>query len=62
MRLYVNAVQEGILGAPAPASNTVALGIGAQADGISPFQGAIDEVNVWNRALSAAEIQALVGT
>jgi hypothetical protein len=61
LRLYVNGVQEGSLAAPAPASNTLAVGIGAQADGVSPFQGVIDDVGIWNRALSPAEIQGLVG-
>jgi hypothetical protein len=62
MRLYVNGVLEGTLAGPAAVgSNALALGIGAQPDGVSPLQGALDEVRVWSRALSPSEIQGLLG-
>jgi hypothetical protein len=58
MRLYINGVQEsGDVGGPViMATNSLALGIGAQSDGTVLFQGQIDEARVYNRALSAAEI------
>ena len=60
MRLYVNGVLEASVAGPSSIiSNKQVLGIGAQSNGISPFQGALDEVRVWSRSLSAAEIQAL---
>jgi hypothetical protein len=60
MRLYINGVQEGTIAGPATIQgNTSAVGIGAQADGVSPFGGVMDDVRIWARALTAAEIQAL---
>ena len=61
MRIYYNGVQEGsgVPGLPSIASNTVSLSIGAQNDGTRAFKGALDEVRVYNRALSATEIEAL---
>ena len=60
LRLYVNGVLEGAIAGPASiATNGGALGIGAQPDGASPLQGALDDVRLYARALSAAEIQAL---
>ena len=47
---------------PGPASivtNNLGLGIGAQADGVSQLQGAMDDVHLYSRALSLSEIQAL---
>jgi len=65
MRIYVNGVMEGTPVAGPPGgivSNTNNLGIGAQSDGTRWFKGAMDEVRVYNRALSAAEIEALAAT
>ena len=61
MRLYINGVQQAAIAGPAAiGSNGQRLGIGAQPDGVSPFQGTLDEVRIWARALSATEIQALL--
>ena len=60
IRLYVNGVE--VATKPAPAAittNNLALGIGAQADGVSSLQGAMDDVLLYNTALSASEIAAL---
>jgi len=70
MRLYVNGVEEcrnptgdtTCSNKAGPASidpNGLVLGIGAQGDGVSKFQGIMDEARVYNRALSAAEIADL---
>jgi hypothetical protein len=37
------------------------LGIGGSTAGARPFQGIIDEVRIWNRALSEAEIKEQMG-
>ena len=61
IRLYVNGVQEGgnLAGPASIATNNLALGIGAQPDGASKLQGAMDDVRLYNTALSASEIAAL---
>ena len=41
-------------------SNTLVLGIGAQSDGGSKFQGAIDDGRIYDAALSASEIFNIV--
>lgn len=58
-RVYVNGVQAASVAAASLPSNTLALRIGADNTGASRFAGAIDEVAVYGRALSAAEITAL---
>jgi hypothetical protein len=61
IRLYVNGVQEGSLATSiAIAQNDLPLGIGAQSDGGTEFNGTLDEVRVYGRALSAAEILDLM--
>ena len=63
MKVYVNGVEEGSLAGPASiVTNNLGLGIGAQPDGVSQLQGAMDDVHLYNRALSLAEIQALAST
>ena len=63
MRLYVNGVQESSLATTiAIAANSLGLGIGAQADGVSKFMGQMDDVRIYHRALSASEIAALATT
>ena len=42
--------------------NNAGLGLGAQDDGISPMSGRLDDVLLYNRALTAAEIAALAGS
>ena len=64
MRIYVDGVEEvPVLGPVAgPASivaNSLSLAIGAESNGGSPFQGAIDDVYLYGRALTATEIAAL---
>ena len=51
IRLYVNGVQEGssLAGPASITTNNLALGIGAQPDGVSSLQGAIDDVRLYNR-------------
>ena len=48
---------------PAPgltiAANTLPLSIGAQDDGARPFEGTLDEVWIWGRALSPEEVADL---
>jgi hypothetical protein len=60
IRLYVNGVLErSVAGPAAMTSNTLALGIGATADAVGKYKGAIDEARIYNGALSASDIQAL---
>jgi nitrous oxidase accessory protein NosD len=64
MRVYLNGVQDNTLSANSitPLVNDVPLYIGAQRSSGSPvmhFQGLIDEVRIWNRTLTADEIQEL---
>jgi len=62
IKLYVNGVLDGSLTtAFAISANDQPLGIGAQSDGNTGrlFQGALDEIRLYNRALSASAIQAL---
>ena len=62
IRLYINGIQEGSMAASiAIATNSLPLSIGAQSDGQRFFQGALDQVRVYNRALSADEVAGLVG-
>ena len=63
IKLYVNGVQEGgnVAGPAAIATNNLALGIGAQPDGAALLQGALDDVLLYNTALTASEIAALAG-
>ncbi len=66
IRLYINGVQEGSsLAMVGPIeTNTLDLGIGTEPPGATTpyrFQGALDDVRIYNRALSASEIQALAG-
>ena len=60
VRVYIN----GILDAEAtttvvPLFNDAPLVLGQRGDGSFPYRGALDEVTVWNRALSASEILGL---
>jgi hypothetical protein len=60
MRVYLNGVLDGST-TPDPGTwtNNLPLRIGADQDGASRFSGAIDEVELFNRALSASELLAL---
>ncbi len=60
MRVYINGIEEeSSLGPASIAANTVNLGLGAQGNGARKFRGQMDEVRVYRRALSAAEITEL---
>ncbi len=61
MRVYLNGTLDGTFATTvAIPTNSLPLRIGAASDGGSSFNGLIDEVEVFNRALSQAEIQAIV--
>ncbi len=61
MRLYVNGVLQGEKPGPtAIASNTLGVGIGAQpSDGLRGLMGQLDDVRIYNRALTATQIAAM---
>ena len=64
IRLYINGVKDG-LKIPGPGSialNDLSLSIGAQNNGARKFQGAIDDVRIYNYVLTHAEILALTTT
>jgi hypothetical protein len=59
VKIYIN----GVLNASTPSSGVIApninnLMIGSESPGYKRFNGTIDEVRMWNRALSQAEIQS----
>ncbi len=59
VKLYIDGSIEGEGSAPSPlAGNSLSLRIGADSDGQSLFHGLIDDVRVYNRALTEAEILA----
>ena len=41
------------------ATNSLPLVIGAEPGGVRPFKGAIDEVRLYDRALSATEVTTI---
>jgi hypothetical protein len=58
IRIFYNGVEENSKVADFQiATNNLPLGIGAQGDGVSPLDGAIDDVRIYNYALTSAEIQ-----
>src|SRR3989344_1398323 len=64
LRIYINGVEDANSPASASTSNDIdasvnAWTIGLTASGATPFNGLIDEIRVYNRALSAKEIQTL---
>ncbi len=62
MRVYLNGALDGTLNTSvAIPTNALTLRIGAASDGSSRFTGLIDEAEVFSRALSQAEVQAIVG-
>lgn len=54
-----NATDSGTIGNIGNISNAVVLAVGAASDAEEPFDGKLDEVRVYSRTLSAAEIQSL---
>ena len=61
-RVYVNGIEVASAQAPSLPSNTLALRLGADSTGASRFAGAIDEVALYSRALSAAEVGAVAAS
>jgi uncharacterized repeat protein (TIGR01451 family) len=62
MRMYVNGVEESSMAGPLSiGAGAVDFGVGAHADGTSIFPGVMDDVKIYNRALSATEIGAIMG-
>ena len=62
VRLYVNGLEEATIPAVFSIStNNQPLGIGSDSAGDRKFQGQMDDVRVYNVALSGAEIAALAG-
>jgi hypothetical protein len=60
IKLYINGTLESSRSASFQIGvNDLALGIGAEPGGYRPMQGVIDDVRVYTRALSDAEIRAL---
>jgi hypothetical protein len=58
IRIYYNGIEENSkVGNFQIAANSLPLGIGAQGDGNSPLDGSIDDVRIYNYALTAGEIQ-----
>ena len=63
MRMYVNGVEESsIVGPAAIAANAVDVGIGAQSDGTRRFNGTLDDIRIYNRALTSSEIASIAGS
>jgi hypothetical protein len=63
IRLYIDGELEA--SGPGPSSisvNDLQLALGAQPDGTSKFGGAIDDVRVYDRALTAQQIADLVSS
>ncbi len=59
-RVYVNGAEVASVPAASLPNNTLALRIGSDNTGATRFAGSVDEVAIYNRALSAAEIAAIV--
>ena len=61
LKLFINGLQEGptISGQGSINTNSADVGIGADDSGNEKFQGALDDVRIYNRALSNSEIQDL---
>ena len=62
IKLYLDGVLESFLPAPglSIAANDLPLSIGAQDNGLGPYQGTVDQVHVYSVALSQGEIQSLI--
>lgn len=64
IKLYVNGEMNKSLTLSTPVSilsNSLPLGIGAQSNGSNRYQGALDDLRIYNRVLSASEISELAG-
>lgn len=62
-KLYVNGVLEGTAtqGSPTPLTSTAGLRIGAFSAGYEGYNGLVDDVQIFNQALSAEQVAALTG-
>ncbi len=62
LKIYVDGVLEATTAiATTQSTGTNALNIGADNGGINKFNGSLDELSVWNRAITASEITSIVG-
>jgi hypothetical protein len=60
VRLYLDGVEQAsVVGPVSVGVNALALAIGAEPGGAGKFQGAVDSVEVYARALSATEIASM---
>ena len=62
IRLYIDGTENAVmpLSSPVPINNnSLPLSIAAESNGVYPYKGALDEVYLYNRALSADEISLL---
>ncbi|WP_265522666.1 LamG-like jellyroll fold domain-containing protein, partial [Oerskovia flava] len=63
MRIYVDGVLQGTVNGPSSiGTNSLPLGIGAESNGTRSLDGSLDGVRLYDRALSAAQIGALLDT
>ena len=64
IKLYINGVQEGgdLTGPAAIATNSLAVGLGAQSDNTRRYTGLLDDARIYATALSAAQIAALASS
>ncbi|TXK36404.1 T9SS type A sorting domain-containing protein [Pontibacter qinzhouensis] len=59
-KIYIDGVEDNVMSfGTALATNSLNLAIGAESNGTRPLKGAIDDVRIYNIALSAADISAL---
>jgi probable HAF family extracellular repeat protein len=66
-KIYINGTddnesQSGTIGDVGSLANALAFRIGSEADGGSEFDGRIDDIRVYDRALSQADVEALAAT
>ncbi len=62
-KVYIDgALDNSSAGAFTPRNSTGALFLGAQAPGLNAFAGMLDDVRIYNRVLSLAEVQAAMNT
>ncbi len=60
IKIYINGVLDATKNSTfSIGANNLALGIGAQDDGLRPLDGALDDVRIYSRSLSDIEVQAL---
>jgi 3-phytase len=63
IRMYINGVENSarvLSSPPAIRTNSLPLTIGAQSNGKTRFEGALDEMRIYNKTLTAAEVSALM--